>query len=319
MNGHRVSIDLAAVTNADGDHLTTLAWGDPVEVLAERSDRVEVRLTSFNEQPDGSLTPFSIEGRIRKRDRSSGRRLERVVEPAEADRVLKLDFVDVQQGDGSLIQTPAGKVILVDGGDNQLFARYLASRYRGTSADAPQPIACIVVSHGDADHFAGLSEIRESETLDNARKRIFIQPERVYHNGLVKRPSSVKEREQLGTTATSRGRLMLTELVDDLREVSPESMNRPFKTWRTTLNHWTQRGPIDVQRLERGDDECFDFLADEGLRVEVLGPITRTVKRKPALPFLREPVRTFGHPSRKPQTRPGPYSASHTINGHSIV
>jgi Metallo-beta-lactamase superfamily len=320
MADHAIAIDLAAVTDDAGDHLTTLAWGDPVEVLSETPDRVTVRLTSFREQPDGSLSPFIREGRIRKREKSTGRRLERVVEPADASRVLKVDFVDVQQGDGSMVETPAGSVMLIDGGDNQLFARYLAARYRGTSEQNPKPIACIVVSHGDADHFAGLSKIRESEKpATTARKRIFIRPERVFHNGLVKRPSSVKDEDQLGETATSRGRLMITGLVHDLREVPETSMNRPFKTWRATLNHWTRRGPIEIRRLERGDDDCFDFLADEGIRVEVLGPITRSVRGKRALPFLREPVRTFGHPSRKPRTELGGYSASHTINGHSIV
>jgi hypothetical protein len=40
--------------------------------------------------------------------------------------ILKVSFVDVQQGDGMVIQTPQGRIILVDGGDNELFARYMA-------------------------------------------------------------------------------------------------------------------------------------------------------------------------------------------------
>ena len=61
--------------------------------------------------------------------------------------MLKVNFVDVQQGDGAVIESPDGKVILIDGGDNQLFARYLAvavprddrgpARRRSTASSSP--------------------------------------------------------------------------------------------------------------------------------------------------------------------------------------
>ena len=41
-------------------------------------------------------------------------------------------------------------------------------------------------THGDADHFEGLTEIHSSESNKEPKKRLFIAPERVYHNGLVK-------------------------------------------------------------------------------------------------------------------------------------
>jgi glyoxylase-like metal-dependent hydrolase (beta-lactamase superfamily II) len=55
---------------------------------------------------------------------------------------------------------------------------------------ARRRIDAMVVTHGDADLFAGLSNIREPETEAGsaAHKRLFIHPERVFHNGLVKRP-----------------------------------------------------------------------------------------------------------------------------------
>jgi hypothetical protein len=44
--------------------------------------------------------------------------------PEDELLVLQVAFVDVQQGDGALVQTPSGKMITIDGGENQLFARF---------------------------------------------------------------------------------------------------------------------------------------------------------------------------------------------------
>lgn len=217
---HVINIDLARVYDSEtkDELLRTLAWGDGVEVLDVTDEHVEVRMTKFETRPDGSIEPVIASGFIVP-SASSGISPAEVVAEREDSRVLQIDFVDVQQGDASLIETPSGKVVLVDGGEKQLFARYLANRYRGTSDAEPEEIDCIVVSHGDADHFAGLVEIHKSETHPLPWKRLFIHPERVYHNGLVKRPSSVSEAERLGQTVTVDGYTIRTELETDLLEV----------------------------------------------------------------------------------------------------
>jgi beta-lactamase superfamily II metal-dependent hydrolase len=244
--------------------------------------------------------------------------------PGES-RVLRVDFVDVQQGDAAVLETPGGKTVLVDGGDNQLFARYLASRFRGTRADAPKEIDAIVVTHGDADHFQGLPRILESETNASAFKRLFIHPRRIFHNGLVKRPGKVdgvttKAAEMFGATATIDGRLVITELEGDLTTVADEKMNEPFREWKRTLRAWKQRGPIQCRRLELGDDDAFDFLADEEVVVEVLGPIPTEGGGRRGLAFLGQPPRgpKLSHDSLDTAEFKGK-SASHTINGHSLI
>ena len=312
-----IAVDLADVDDAaTGRYLTTLAWGDRVDVQGETDTHVEVALTTFVEQPDGSRVAVATRGRIAKRRRA-------VVAAPEQLGVLKVDFVDVQQGDGAVVQTPGGKTMLIDGGDNQLFARYLAGKFRGTSAQQPKEVDAIVVSHGDADHFAGLSLIGDSETHDDPAKRLFVQPRRVFHNGLVKRPSGGRrETEMLGTTVDRDGRggerPLIVELEDDLRTVPDAEMNKDFKKWKRTLEHWTTRGDIEIRRLERGDDAAFGFLAPEGVQVEVLGPLLEQRGSDTGLPFLGEPKRRFGHPSQQEPSF-GAASASHTINGHSIV
>lgn len=325
---HVIAVDLADIWRTPDRKglLRTLSWGDRVEVLSTTSKHVEVRAFDFVELPDGTIEPRPISGFIVPRA-ATGLAAADVAVPAAENRVLKVDFVDVQQGDGAVIETAKGTVVLLDGGDNQLFARYLASRFRGTSPARPKRIDCLVVTHGDADHFAGLTKIHESETHPVASKRLFIRPERVYHNGLVKRPSrkdgrARPEREMLGPTVTRDGRLFVTGLVDDLLAVPIEEMNEPFREWRAALEAWRTRGPITFRRLASGDRQAFRFLEDEGLRVDVLGPLTTTVDGSDALPFLGRPPAgpRIGHDSTSVEGSGFKgLSASHTINGHSIV
>jgi beta-lactamase superfamily II metal-dependent hydrolase len=313
-----IAIDLAELTREDGSLRTILAWGDPVAVVGEHADgkRLEVEVTDFETQDDGSILPVISKGFV---DRKLGS--EEVTRPASEVKVLKVDFVDVQQGDGTLIETPGGKTITLDGGDNQLFARYLAARYPGTGKDDRKQIDAMVISHGDADHFAGLSEIYESETNPEPRKRLFVHPERVFHNGLVKRPNDVDEEDSFGATKKVGDETIITELETDLTEVPDAEMNKYFKQWKKTLLAWEQDGAIEFKRLAKGDDKAFDFLKDEGIEAQVLGPILSSKDGVSGLRFLGKPPKgpQLGVPEVVPEAKFKGLDASHTINGHSIV
>jgi hypothetical protein len=184
-------------------------------------------------------------------------------------------------------------------------------------------VDCILVTHGDADHFEGLPEIHHSETHATHWKRLFIRPRRVYHNGLVKRPSKdangkdLPDLKLLGRTKKLNGQDVVVDLVDDLLAVSDAEMNKPFRSWKKALAAYTQRyGPIDFRRLQKGDDAAFDFFDGDGLKVEVLGPIPVFLPNgRPALPFLGKPQEAPHLGNKVFQGN----SASHTINGHSVV
>lgn len=320
-SNHVINVDLARVwgTPEGKDFIRTLTWGDAVEVLAVTEKHVEVRIRRVVERPDGSIQPLRASGFIVP-PKSSRIRPADVVVPKARSRVLKVSFADVQQGDGAVVETPRGKLVLVDGGDNQLFARYLASRFPGTRDDAPKDVDCIVVTHGDADHFAGLARIHESETNRTPWKRLYLRPHRVYHNGLVKRPSrrdgkNVPEADLLGETRVVDGRRVIVGLEEDLLAVDDAEMNRPFLEWKEALQRYSKRGPIEFRRLAAGDDDAFAFLQDEGIDVDVLGPVETPVRGTPGLRFLRQPR----PPGPDGARRWGGESASHTINGHSIV
>ncbi len=301
-----IAIDLAAVMTReeDGELLRVLAWGDPVTVVEEDEDRLKVEFQRFVTEDDGSIVPKSEFGFLKRRVSKSASSKE-VTAPADEVKVLKLDFVDVQQGDGAVLETPAGKVMTLDGGENQLFARYLAARYSGTEASKRKQFDAMLITHGDADHFAGLTKIHESETNDNPEKRLFAHPERVLHNGLVKRPGKVngvkvKDKDALGPTATVDGKTILTDLVDDLTAVPDADMNEPFLAWKRALEEWKKDGPIKFRHLLKGDNDAFDFLADEDIEVEVLAPVPVKDGKVIGLPFIGE-------------------DSGHTINGNSIV
>lgn len=323
-----INVDLADVWGEAGrkKFLRTLAWGDEVTVTKQTSTRIEIETVYFNEQSDGSILSVKEAGFIEP-GKSSGIKTADVVRPRNQNDVLKVNCVDVQQGDGAVIETPDGKVILVDGGDNQMFARYLAGRFRGTTDTNREEIDCILVTHGDADHYAGLPEIFKSETNKEKRKRLFIQPKRYYHNGIVKRPSkmngkSVPDVELLGATRKVGNKTFLTGLEKDLLKVSDAQMNAPFKEWKHALKEYNKRAPIEFRRLQFGDDEAFSFFNQGDLRIEVLGPLVTEVAGKPALRFLGNPPRAprVGHESVSlgEEDFKG-HSASHTINGHSVV
>ena len=336
---HIINVDLATIkvpgSNGKKALSRMLGWGDEVEVAGITAEHVEVKVTIFNQQEDGSVKPEQVSGFITPK-KNTIKPVDIVVEKKDS-KVLKIDFVDVQQGDGSVIETPRGKVVLIDGGDNQLFARYLANRYRGSSAAKPREIDCILVTHGDADHFMGLTKIHESETdprLDKQKwKRLFIHPQRVYHNGLVKRPSkkngvSVKEKEMLGATKTAKDPVsgknvtIVTGLESNLLAVDDAEMNEPFKDWKAALKEYKKRGNIKFQRLEKGDDAAFDFLEDEKIKVQVFGPITTSIGNVKGLKFLGSPPSGPRLGQESLNIEPIGFSgasASHTINGHSVI
>jgi beta-lactamase superfamily II metal-dependent hydrolase len=302
--------------NGGGYHF---AFGDPVIPLASPAGQQLVRIVggTFNGLVARCKAPL----------------------PLRNDPVLRFSMIDVQQGDGMVIETPGGRIILIDGGDNQLFARHLAARFAGTASDKRLLIDGIIVTHGDADHFEGLVEIRRSETITNTpqepnrkRKRLFIEVDRVFHNGLAKRPeerpngSKRKDVEMFGATVpatpTTADETFCVELIDDLlTEVGDGDLNRPFRNWRAALAHWNGHRPITMTSVNQNRAQAiknlFEQEADFGL--DLHGPIAKIVSNKPRLLFLRAAKKAAEmHLSDAPAVTSS-FSASHTVNGHSIT
>jgi beta-lactamase superfamily II metal-dependent hydrolase len=321
-----LGLDLAEIQYIDADlvvgrlqddRLFEMAWGDAVRDVVEDAAETTFRVVggSFNG------TKVRVKGALPLRDTP----------------LLRISMIDVQQGDGLVIETSDGQLVLMDGGDNQLFARHIAARFHGTTEEQPLEVDAIIVTHGDADHFEGLAQIVASESLVNtvddprrSRKRVFLHPVRVLHNGLVKAPSTKNKKrtpddEMLGDTTEADDRLYVVRLVDRPDEVDAADMNNPFRSWVSALAHWDSRReqhglePARIERLGTDVPERLGFLADGGLRIDLFGPQVAEVGGAPALPFLRRPRSdpNLHLPTHEPKY--SGYSASHTINGHSIA
>ncbi len=216
---------------------------------------------------------------------------------------LKVRFVDVGQGDAAMIETPRGQRILIDGGEGPWFRRYLRVAYAHVLKSKSLHCDAIVVTHGDADHYDGLTEL---VTWKRNADDPMITADRVFHNGLVKGSGS-DAKTIFGKTRSQNGEVYATGLVGDIRQVPLSQLNRPFQAWQSALKGLqSSNGPVKVKRLGYGDDAEFDFITDPKLEMRVLGPVVDDLNGTPALPLLHKP----GSSS---------YSASHTINGHSVV
>ncbi len=93
-------------------------------------------------------------------------------------RLLEIYFIDVDQGDSILIQTPDDRRVLIDGGKTADAFDFIINKYRLDKQDNFIDFEAVVATHSDADHTQGLVKII---------KHPKIAVKRFYHNGLFRR------------------------------------------------------------------------------------------------------------------------------------
>lgn len=115
-----------------------------------------------------------------------------VAATARADE-LRVDFVDVGQGDAALVRTPRGRTVLVDGGGRESAASlvaFVAARTHG------QPLDLALLSHRHLDHQGGLLDV-----IRAVGARAFLEPPplretvaaRLLHRRLAERGATLRE------------------------------------------------------------------------------------------------------------------------------
>jgi competence protein ComEC len=79
---------------------------------------------------------------------------------------LRIHFVDVGQGDATIVELPDGKVMLIDGGNGSDEANKSLIRY--LNALDVDFIDYLVVTHADVDHCGGLTEVLKYKEIGHA-------------------------------------------------------------------------------------------------------------------------------------------------------
>ena len=285
-----------------------IAEKDKVIRMLYWGDYVEIKTISQNKRKDSSRVDIKIynygtgkyeEAYIKKKRKKIKGSYTYLPLKLRSENLLQVLFVDVQQGDASIITLPTGEKILIDGGEGKFVARILAALYPNSSKKDPVKFDSIIVSHGDADHFSGLFEIPESESNSLKRKRVFLKTNNIYHNGLVK--SGERTLSKAFGKSVERNKIRyVTDLWDDPRDAVSKS--KTFKKWDNVINHILDSNGT-IKRLKFGDNE-FDRHKRNGIDIQVLGPIVEKVGSKEGLRYYKN--------------EKGSKSASHTVNGHSI-
>lgn len=230
--------------------------------------------------------------------------------------ILKTFFVDVGQGDGAIVESPEG-IMLVDGGPNSNFFKFMQNRYRRILRSGQQiEIKALVVSHPDFDHYNGLTTI-----LKDHRFKVGT----IYHNGIIRYdddnlPDGAEF--DLGKLQSKMvngdSKLVLTDTFDTLSQaknlVDGGHLAPAFRNfWQTALDA-EQVGRLGgAKRITVRNEKLPGFTQDDDgkLFIEVLGPVP--TKMSGNVEYVTFPD---AHDIADPDPKP---SSSHTRNGHSIV
>jgi beta-lactamase superfamily II metal-dependent hydrolase len=244
---------------------------------------------------------------------------------------LKIFYVDVGQGDGAIIESPEG-LVLIDGGPAGNLYAFMRSRYRKIiDEEGSVKIKAMVVSHPDQDHYEGFIKV-----LTDPKFEI----ETIYHNGIIRYPDKNLPPHltfDLGDlkTRTVDGQIehVLVETIDTLDDVramiasghhvTPSGGKTTFhKFWAAALDAHDAGRLGSASALTIRDKTLPGFRKKEAdkLYIEVLGPVP--TRQTGALEYV-----TFPDAESVVVTRTDPTdeaeipkeSSSHTRNGHSIV
>lgn len=238
----------------------------------------------------------------------------------KAGRPLEIIFVDVGQGDGSVLISPERdereRIIVIDAGKGEHMGQFLDARFRSYRKGAQFHAA--VITHPDLDHYYGFEDIFSDPK---------IRFDKLYHSGLAERPKPGKWAKLGGKKKDAGSKQWWLEDLCDSDEKFRDLFAAPVKIGRTKFAN-TVRKALDNDTIgsfemlaKHGDvDEQVwmpEFAPDDarGYTIEVLGPL---VENNPATGASR--MRCFPESPRTKRGDPS-FGADYgkTKNGHSVI
>lgn len=242
-------------------------------------------------------------------------------------RMLEINFVDIGQGDGCHIVTPADEIILIDAGEGiglsgkgaDNMPRFLNWRYNlrnrkvkgvdgipksDRTAKNPKEVEYAIISHPDLDHYYGFYNIFRNKKL---------KINKVCHNGIVERSTKGIDKKtwmyDLGRKITiekdkKTDYLWDTVLTDvEMQKLVKDNLESKKYYLKTLVAAKNNNKSITYQFVDESQRNLDHFSGNNPLHLEILAPITETIK---SADKERECLVKLGNEGE-------------TKNGHSIV
>lgn len=180
--------------------------------------------------------------------------------------LLTVAFLDVGQGDATLIRSPAGRTMLIDGGNSRGDAEnVILPTLKSWNASS---LNLLVITHPDQDHIGGLPHVLESFPVERVALTGQVHTTQTYEKVLTlirdKKISAVKARR--GTTLELDPLLTLTVLGPDDAAVEQNDTNNASIVIRLTYDRVSMLFTGDAERPE--EDSILSSGAD--VRAQIL-------------------------------------------------
>jgi competence protein ComEC len=164
---------------------------------------------------------------------------------------LTVEVLDVGQGDSILLQTPAGKNILIDGGTGRRNVAGILDRRGITSVDL------VINTHAHADHLGGLDEVLEAMPVS-----VYIDPGMPHTTESYAKVVALIEQKNIRYKAVRGGQVFRFD--DNIVMTVLAPYDPLLRGTRSDLNSNSV-----ITRVDHGD-VCFLFMGDAELETEHL-------------------------------------------------
>lgn len=203
--------------------------------------------------------------------------------------LLEIYFIDVGQGDGILIRTPANRHILVDGGykrsaqpSGKNAADFVDWKFKKDYGKDQIILDAMISSHADADHYGGLWDLinpAESRELDISTVKV----NAYYHPGV----SWWKNQAGVRSIGEVKQDLIITILEDNAAVTETLQPNAPWRLqgeWGKFI-YLLNEQHVPIKRLfhQNGQPltslegfnktQILEYARDADLDIKVLGPV----------------------------------------------